>query len=184
MDYTSNQSKRSPENVEAWILGSGIASLAAAVYLVKKAKVHPSRVHVLDEHLSLEHIMHHKGDATWGYEQFPGCLPVPIGSYLEELLAMVPSARAHGISILEEIQIAQAKRFPAKRSEVTCFVVQKNSSSFKHMSAKSLGLSYKDRVHLIQLLLKREQKLQKRQIQEFFSKSFFGSSFWTIWSIQ
>lgn len=46
--------KRTSENTEAWILGSGTASLASALYLVKHFRIQPFRVHILDAHASLE----------------------------------------------------------------------------------------------------------------------------------
>jgi oleate hydratase len=39
--------KHRPKQTEAWILGSGTASLASAFYLIKYAKITPHKVHIL-----------------------------------------------------------------------------------------------------------------------------------------
>lgn len=66
--------RRKPEDTEAWILGSGIAALASAHYLVVDAKVPYSQVHVLDFHTLLGQALHQKGGPYSGYDQFAGWL--------------------------------------------------------------------------------------------------------------
>lgn len=175
--------KRTAENTEAWIIGNGTASLASALYLIKYAKVLPSRVHVLDKHASLEQGSHNKGNASRGYDQFAGCLPVPGGLPMKELLAMVPSTESQGQSMLEEIQTAQANRLSAKENDHTCFMALENGC-IEHIPTGSLNLSFKNRMILVCFLLKREKSLMKCQIQDFFPKSFFESVFWEVWSAQ
>ncbi|KAJ5931412.1 hypothetical protein N7516_005901 [Penicillium verrucosum] len=85
MDISAQYNRRSPETTEAWILGSRTASLGSAVYLIKKAHLHPA-VHMLDEHLSLQQTLHDQGSTHAGYDQFAGCLPAPVGTALTELL--------------------------------------------------------------------------------------------------
>lgn len=91
-----NRSKRCPAETEAWILGSGTSSLASALYLIKDAQVPPSKVHILDSHDSVGQILHQAGNPSKGYDQFAGCLPVPIGVPLKELPASIPSAGVAG----------------------------------------------------------------------------------------
>jgi oleate hydratase len=168
---------------EAWILGSGTASLASAVYLIKHAKLCPSNVHVLDEHMSLEQTVHREGNPSTGYDQFAGCLPVPVGPGLQELLSMIPSATWEGRSFLDEINEKAEQRLAANSKDGTCFVTRKDGS-FKHLPTKKLNLNLRDRFSLIRLLLKNGTNLQGKQIREFFRDNFFESTFWEIWSIQ
>lgn len=178
-----SKNKRNAENTEAYILGSGTASLASALYLIKHAKLQPSRVHIFDKHASLEQGSHHEGNASRGYDQFAGCLPVPGGLPMKELLAMVPSTKSQGQSLLEEIQKAEASRLSAKEDGRTRFLAQKNGC-MEYIPTGSLNLSFKDRLALARFLLKREKSLMKSQIQEFFQKGFFESPFWAVWSVQ
>ncbi|KAJ6108331.1 hypothetical protein N7523_009654 [Penicillium sp. IBT 18751x] len=183
MKKTLRYDRRSSVTAEAWIVGSGTASLAAAVYLIKDAMLRPSSVHVLDEHISLDDLLHREGSFSTGYDQFAGCLPVPVGLGLEELLDMIPSARSEGRSFLDDIHEQAGKRLALSSHSGTCFV-SRQDGSFKHLPTKRLGLGLKDRFSLIRLLLKHESHLQKKQIREFFREKFFESTFWETWSIQ
>lgn len=178
-----SKDKRTAENTEAYIIGNGTASLASALYLIKHTKLQPSRVHIFDKHASLEKGSHHKGNASRGYDQFAGCLPVPGGLPMKELLAMVPSAKSQEQSLLEEIQGAEASRLSAKEDGRTRFLAQKNDC-MEYIPTGSLNLSLKNRVALVRFLLKREKSLTKSQIRDFFPKGFFESPFWAIWSVQ
>lgn len=175
--------RRPSITAEAWILGTGTASLAAAVYLIKDAMLRPSSVHILDEHISLEDLLHREGSSSTGYDQFAGCLPVPVGLGLEELLDMIPSAGVEGRSFLDDIHEQAGERLGLSGQGGTCFVSRRDGS-FEHLPTKSLNLGFKDRLSMIRLLLKHECHLQKRQIREFFREKFFESTFWEIWSIQ
>lgn len=183
MKVPQSRAKRSAENTEAWILGSGISPLASALYLMKQAKIPPSKIHILDKHISLEQASHHKGDSQGGYDQFAGCLPVPVGSLTRELLAMIPSATAKGKSVLDEIETAEASRLSTRGDDHTCFVAQKNGA-FEHIPLESLNLGFRHRKILICFLLRRENSLIGRKIRDLFPSSFFESSFWTLWSVQ
>lgn len=87
------ENERSPEETEAWILGSGTSSLASALYLIKNGRVPANNVHILDSHGSVGQILHQVGNPSSGYDQFAGCLHVPIGAPLKELLDSIPSVR-------------------------------------------------------------------------------------------
>lgn len=182
MDSSAQYNRRSPETTEAWILGSGTASLASAVYLIKKAHLRPSAVHILDEHLSLQQTLHDQGSTHAGYDQFAGCLPAPVGSALTELLDMIPSAVTEGRSYLHDLR-AEEEQNLMNRTGATCFIAQ-NKGGFKHLPTKSLNIGWNHRIHLMRLLMKREKTLQKKEIRIFFRESFFRSTFWTIWSTQ
>ena len=137
----------------------------------------------MDKHASLEEGSHHKGNASRGYDQFAGCLPVPGGLLMKELLAMVPSTELQGRSILEEIQTAQTNRLSAKENDHTCFLALGNGF-IEHIPTESLDLSFKNRMILVRFLLKREKSLTKCLIRNLFPKSFFESLFWAVWSAQ
>jgi len=175
--------KRSPETTEAWILGSGTASLAAAIYLVQYAKIPAPKVHVLDSHLSMEHVLHRKGDFVDGYDQFAGCLPVPVGTTLKELLSSVPSVGGQRQTVLDEIQNAEIRRTSVTLDHGTRFVVQEDRTP-RNIPTKSLSLSTKQRLQLIWFILKREEHLGRHKIQDCLPNNFFQSSFWFIWSAQ
>lgn len=181
--HVNMDDKRAIEDREVWIVGSGTASLASALYLIKHTKVQPSKVHVLDKHTSLEEALYKTGNASSGYDQFAGCLPVPGGAPMEELLSMVPSTESPGRSLLQEIQTAEEKRLSASKNGRTSFLAQVNGH-LEHLPIKTLNLSLRNRMTLVRFLLRREKTLAKRPIARFFPKRFFKSDFWAVWSAQ
>ena len=177
------EAKRTAENTEAWIFGSGTESLASALYLIKDAKVHPPKIHVIDKHLFSERIPHRAGCSSSGYDQFAACLPVRAGLPMERLLAMLPSAQSQGQSLLDDIKSAEAKRVFTKKNIRTRFLALSNGS-VSHIPTDSLHMSYKQRMALIHLFFKREKYLLQSQVRECFPESFFQCPFWAIWSAQ
>lgn len=180
------QQKRSPEQTEAWILGTGTASLASAFFLIKHAKLSPHKVHILESRDSAKEVLHRKGDPFRGYDQFAGCLPVPIGDPLKEILASIPSSIPSASSeqtFLNDIQSAESYRKFTKQSYGTGILVQRNHF-LRNIATQSLNLNLKHRFNLIRLLLKREKRLGRNQIGDFFPDSFFQTSFWAVWSAQ
>jgi oleate hydratase len=180
------QDKRRFEQTEAWILGSGTASLASAFYLIKFAKIPPSKVHILESRDSAQEILHQKGDPNCGYDQFAGCLPLPIGEPLKELLASIPSLiptrSGSRQTYLGEIETEERRSFPRKFSR-TNFLVQKNHI-LQNLVTGPLDLQLKHRMRLAQLILRPEPKLGRNQIKDFFCETFFETTFWAIWSAQ
>lgn len=174
MKQTANpaENKRSPEETEAWILGSGTSSLASALYLIKNGRVPANNVHILDSHGSVGQILHQVGNPSTGYDQFAGCLPVPIGAPFKELLASIPSVRVQGRSVLDEIQTAEVTRKSATKNGGTSFLVQKDHT-FQNIPTHSLNLGLKHRLGLVRLILKGERRLGRGQIKDFLPDSFF-----------
>lgn len=174
---------RCPENTQAWVIGTGTASLASALYLINHAQVQPSNVHILDKNPSMKENLHNHGHSASGYDQFAGCLPVPVDSSMKELLSMIPSVELRGKSYFEEIQMTESSRISSQGSDRTCFLAQKDGA-MEHMPVGSLSLSYKYRAIIIHLLLKREKSLVGRQIRDVLPESFFNTLFWLVWSTQ
>lgn len=175
--------KRSPEHTEAWILGSDIPSLASAIYLIGHAKVPATKVHILDSHGAVGEVLHPTGNPSSGYDQFAGCLPVPIGAPLKELLASIPSAKVRGRSILDEIQTTKANRKSVTQKSRTLFLVQENGT-LRDVLTTSLNLGLKHRFHLMKLMLTGEKRLGRSHIKDLLPDCFFQSIFWNIWSAQ
>lgn len=177
------ESSKSPE---AWILGSGTAALSSALYLIRLAHISPRKVHILDSHGSLGQAVHHRGDHSGGYDQFAGCLPVPVGEPLKDVLALVPSVRESGASVFDEIEAARYRRVSSssgRRDGYTRFLLQRDDE-LTSIPTKTLNLGLRQRMALVRLLLKSEEALQRKQVKDFMPAAFFSSTFWAIWSGQ
>ncbi|CRG92352.1 Oleate hydratase [Talaromyces islandicus] len=131
---------RSPKKVNAWILGSSIASLASAVHLICDAKVPASQIHILESH------------------GIPG----------------------DGIISTEEIKKFNAEK-PFHDSPGT-HVLIRGDNRLEKMEASRFGIGLKDRMDLLLLMLKSEQALGQKRINELFNKRFFNSAFWIVLS--
>ncbi|KAF9895309.1 hypothetical protein FE257_000213 [Aspergillus nanangensis] len=175
--------RRSPGTTEAWILGSGTAALASALYLIHDAQVPASKVHILDSNKSLGQAIHNKGDAINGYDQFAGCLPVPVGTLVRDILTSIPSAESHGQSVFDEIKSVQDGGLADEDTQHPCFLIQRDHV-LKETPTKSLNLSLKHRLAIFRLILMPEKQLRRNQISDYLPETFFRSSFWAIWSAQ
>ncbi|PYH80581.1 67 kDa myosin-cross-reactive antigen like family protein [Aspergillus uvarum CBS 121591] len=173
----------SSNDVEIWILGTGTAALASALFLLKYNSIKPFNIHLLDSHSSVDQVLHYPGNSGTGYDQFAGCLPVPIGAPLRDLLSSIPSSQNSRISIFEEINNRQKQRYPVNHNQRTCFVIKKNDS-LEQISTDHLNLSIRQRLKLLFFMLKSEDSLGRSQIREHFSEKFFKSIFWAVWSAQ
>lgn len=164
-------------------MGTEISSLASAFYLITKTDIRPCNIHVLDQHPSLEQATHNNDDSTNGYDQFAACLPVPVGSPMNELLSAIPSGQGEDRSLLDDIHALETKRPPSKRSDRTHFLECKNGS-MQRIPVGSLNLGYKHRTNLARFLLRKEKSLSRRQVRDLFPNDFFETAFWAVWSAQ
>lgn len=183
---TGETAEKRPKGPEAWILGSGTAALSTALYLIRIVNIAPRNVHILDSHGSLGQALHDRGDHVSGYDQFAGCLPVPVGEPLKDVLALVPSVRESGHSVFDEIEAARYRRVSSsscRRDGYTRFLLQRDDA-LNMVPTKTLNLSLRQRMALVRLLLKSEEALQRKQVQDFMPEKFFSSTFWAIWSVQ
>lgn len=183
MQAVQTQHRGVKKHPEAWILGTGISSLASAFYLITKSNVRGCDIHVLEHHLSLEQATHKHGDPSNGYDQFAGCLPVPAGSPMKDLLSAIPSAEGEGRSLLDDIHGLEARRLPTQGADRTHFL-KCEKGSMQRIPVESLNLGYRYRTNIARFLLRKESCLSKRQIRDFFPNGFFETAFWAVWSAQ
>jgi oleate hydratase len=172
------QEQRVPDRVDAWIIGSGVASLASAVHLICDANVPASQIHILESRSTPGDGIISTGDPLNGYDHQPGCMPTFNDACMERLLALVPSTIGSGRTVLEDIKELCANDHPS-----THILIQGDHGPVELETRKRLDL--KDRMDLMMLILKPEKFLVRKRINEFFRESFFGSRFWitlsTMW---
>ncbi|RDW68780.1 oleate hydratase [Aspergillus mulundensis] len=96
---------RDPNYFQAWLVGSGIASLTAALHLIKEAKVPGSNIHILDTHEGTGGGMRIQGRGTedGGYFLPPGCVQHFHGASVKKLLSLIPSAADASKSVLDTL---------------------------------------------------------------------------------
>ncbi|KFY04282.1 hypothetical protein V491_09404 [Pseudogymnoascus sp. VKM F-3775] len=173
---------RDPESTQAWLIGSGIASLAAAVHLIKDAKVPASNIHILGAHAATGGGIKTCGNAEDGYVIYAGCLPYFLGECVEELVSHIPSPKAPDKSILDSMKDFEQNEIPQSQRVAMTHILKRGGQGPEKVDAGHLHVGYQQRMELIKIMLEPESALSGRRIEEFFDVNFFGSNFWTLWS--
>ncbi|MDQ1293777.1 MAG: oleate hydratase [Actinomycetota bacterium] len=160
-----------------WIVGGGIAGMAAAAFAVRDAGLPGERVHILEE-LPLT------GGAMDGAAS-PAAAEAFVtrgGRMLEErayqctwdLFSTIPSLEDPDLSVREEIvEFNQRVRTNAKARLI--------DSDHTILPAVDYGFTARDRFDLTKLIATPESLLGSRRIDEYFTEHFFRTNFWRMW---
>ncbi|PFG21239.1 oleate hydratase [Serinibacter salmoneus] len=164
------------EGKSAYIVGSGLAGLAAAAFMVRDAQVPGERITVFEEldiaGGSMDGILdEHKGFVIRGGREMEAHFEV-----LWDLFRSIPSLDTPGASVLDEMYWLH-KDDP---SSVPTRAIHNRGEAIADM--KDLTLTPKAVEELLSLALTREEDLQDKRIDEVFTEEFFESHFWLYWA--
>ena len=167
-----------PEGVDhksAYLIGSGLASLAAACFLVRDAQMPGSHIHVLEKNAL-------PGGGLDG-DEFPGVGYVMRGgremdNHFEcmwDLFRSIPSIETEGVSVLDEYYWLNKKdpNYSLCRATVRC-------GEDAHTD-KKFGLSDKAAMEILALFMTPDEKLGNVKITDVFDEEVFESNFWLYW---
>ena len=171
---------RDPQDVHAWLIGSGVASLAAAVHLVNQAKVPANRVHILDVHHGSGGGMEVSGNSTDGYVLHTGAQPYFHEECVTDLLSMVPSARNPGKTAWEDI--IGYERYTRPMNKARTRVIREGDNGLRKVDMHRLRVGAMLRMELIRFIVEGEKLFDSKKISDVFDEAFFESEFWTLWS--
>ncbi|KAJ0423217.1 streptococcal 67 kDa myosin-cross-reactive antigen like family-domain-containing protein [Aspergillus carlsbadensis] len=209
-ERTLNMQTRDPNNTQAWLVGSGISSLAAALHLIKDAKVPGSNIHIIDTHKGSGGGLTMLGDEESGYFLPFECTPHFHGSCVERLLSLIPSETGPEKSILDTVHGRDIERravvkpkieehheashhFPASildrlfssgardHSPLARFVAA-GPSGTEVVHNKGVHLGLNQRMVLIGFMLEHESAILNESIKDIFDAEFFQTEFWLLWS--
>jgi len=160
--------------MRAHIVGSGLASLSAAAYLIRNGGLLANNIYVYEASKYLGGAMGMAGEPATGYV-------LPTGRVFErnfrcalELFSLVPSASDPKRSIKEEI-LALNERYGFYDK---AHIIDRDQNVVR---SSHFGLSLRDRLDLIKLAFTPEAMLEDRKINEFFTSEFFRTEFWFLW---
>lgn len=167
-----------PEGVDrksAYIIGSGLAALASACFLVRDGQMKGDRIHILEK----EPI---PGGACDGY-LYNGLGYVMRGgremdNHFEcmwDLFRSIPSIETDGVSVLDEYYWLNKKdpNYSLMRATI-------NRGEDAHTD-KKFGLSDKASMQIMKLFFTPDEKLYNKRIDEFFDDEVLDSNFWMYW---
>lgn len=164
---------------DVWLVGGGIASLAAAVFLIKASDV-PANIHIFDIHSSTGGGLTSYGDDSTGYVVHGGQRISHHDSCVEKLLSQVP-----GIDVGEMSWRKNRKHRTAEEKSRAANLIRavlQGGSGPEMLDTQNLGLTLQHRLELIRVVVETDHELGNKTIADVFSSEFFETNFWMIWS--
>lgn len=163
------------ENKSAYLVGSGLASLSAALFLVRDAQMPGERIHILEELElpggSLDGIL----DNTRGYIMRGGREMENHFECLWDLFRSVPSLEVKDASVLDEFYWLNKEDPNFSKMRATM-----NRGKSAYTDGK-FTLTDKAAEEIARLFLTSEEELNDKRISDVFSEEFFQSNFWLYW---
>ena len=163
------------ENKSAYLVGSGLASLSAALFLVRDAQMPGERIHILEELElpggSLDGILDNtRGDIMRGGREMENHFEC-----LWDLFRSVPSLEVKDASVLDEFYWLNKEDPNFSKMRATM-----NRGKSAHTDGK-FTLTDKAAEEIARLFLTSEEELNDKRISDVFSEEFFQSNFWLYW---
>ncbi|MDE7056521.1 MAG: oleate hydratase, partial [Lactobacillus sp.] len=175
--FVKAEKPKDVENKSAYIVGSGLASLATAVFLIRDAQMPGDKIHIFEE-LALP-----GGSMDGIYNPEKQAYIIRGGREMEshfetlwDLFRSIPSLENKDISVLDEFYRLNRKDPSYSKTRVIV-----NRGEELPTDGKLL-LTPKAVKEIVDLVLTPEKDLQDKKINEVFSKEFFESNFWLYWS--
>ena len=159
----------------AYIIGSGLAALSAACYLVRDAQVKGERVHILEKDPI-------PGGACDGYQYENVGYVMRGGREMDnhfecmwDLFRSIPSLETDGVSVLDEYYWLNKAdpNFSLCRATV-------NQGKDAHTDGK-FGLSDKGAMEIMKLFFTPDEQLYDKRITDVFDREVLDSNFWMYW---
>ena len=167
-----------PEGVDqksAYIVGSGLAALAAACYLVRDGQMKGENVHVLEK----EPVPGGACDGLYynnvGYVMRGGREMDNHFECMWDLFRSIPSIETPGLSVLDEYYYLNKK----DPNYSLCRATHKRGQDAH--TDKKFGLSDKGCMEILKLYMTQDEDLYNKRINEIFDDEVFSSNFWMYW---
>lgn len=177
-NYEAFARPKKPEGVDtksAYIVGSGLAALTAACYLVRDGQMKGEHIHVLEKGELA-------GGACDGY-YYDGLGYVMRGGremdnhfeVMWDLFHSIPSIETEGVSVLDEYYWLNKEdpNYSLCRATV-------NKGQDAHTDGK-FDISDKGAMEIMKLFFTPNEELQDKRINEIFTDEVFKSNFWLYW---
>lgn len=177
-NYDAFADAKKPAGVDkksAYIIGSGLAGLSAAVFLVRDAQMKGENIHILEE-------LPVAGGSLDGAKRPNAGFVVRGGREMEnhfeclwDMYRSIPSLEIPGASYLDEYYWLD-KEDP---NSSNCRLIYNRGDRLPSDGQYGLGKCANE---IVKLIMTPEKELQGETIEEFFSDDFFKTNFWTYWA--
>lgn len=163
------------EEKSAYLVGSGLASLAAACFLVRDAQMPGKNIHILEAMDIAGGACDGIDDPTRGYVMRGGREMEDHFECLWDLFHSIPSLEVPGASVLDEYYWLN-KHDP---NYSLCRATEHRGED-AHTAGK-FGLSQKGSMEIMKLFFTKDEDLYDKSIEDVFDDEVFGSEFWLYW---
>ncbi|MCB6989380.1 oleate hydratase [bacterium 210820-DFI.6.38] len=163
------------EEKSAYLVGSGLASLAAACFLVRDAQMPGKNIHILEAMDIAGGACDGIDDPTRGYVMRGGREMEDHFECLWDLFHSIPSLEVPGASVLDEYYWLN-KHDP---NYSLCRATEHRGED-AHTDGK-FGLSQKGSMEIMKLFFTKDEDLYDKTIEDVFDDEVFGSQFWLYW---
>lgn len=177
-NYEAFADPKKPAGVDkksAYIIGSGLAGLSAAVFLVRDAQMKGENICILEE-------LPVAGGSLDGADRPNAGFVVRGGREMEnhfeclwDMYRSIPSLEVPGASYLDEYYWLD-KEDP---NSSNCRLIYNRGDRLPSDGQYGLGKCANE---IVKLIMTPEKEIEGQTIEEFFSDDFFKTNFWTYWS--
>ena len=177
-NYEAFADAKKPAGVDkksAYIIGSGLAGLSAAVFLVRDAQMKGENIHILEE-------LPVAGGSLDGAKRPNAGFVVRGGREMEnhfeclwDMYRSIPSLEIPGASYLDEYYWLDEE----DPNSSNCRLIYNRGDRLPSDGQYGLGKCANE---IVKLIMTPEKELQGETIEEFFSDDFFKTNFWTYWA--
>src|SRR5271165_5484267 len=163
------------EKRKAYIVGSGIAGLAAAFYLIRDGHMPGRNITILDSVDVAGGSLDGAGDAETGYIMRGGREMCFTYENFWDVFQDVPALELpEGYSVLDEYRLLNDNDPTYSKARL-----MHRQGQIKDFS--TFGLSRSQQWELTRLLFKRKEELDDTTVEQYFSKGLLESNFWVFW---
>ncbi|MEU6849407.1 oleate hydratase [Actinacidiphila alni] len=159
---------------KAYLVGSGIAALSAAVFLIRDGGLDGRDIQLLEEQERIGGSLDAAGTAEAGYTMRGGRMFERQFRCTYDLLSSIPSLDDPSKSVTEEI----FSDYESSAWNDTCRLVGADGNI---IDTRSMGFSERDRLALAKCLATPEHRLDGKRISDCFGEGFFTTNFWFMW---
>lgn len=159
----------------AWLIGSGIGSLAAAAFMIRDAGMPGHRITIFETLAVPGGSLDGAGTAETGYSLRGGrMLTTDNYECTWGLFKGIPSLTDPAVSVHEETVAFNNVMIPHSQARL----IDRNRAI---TDVTTMGFSMADRAELLKLTMTSEEKLGKTPITDWLSPPFFQTNFWFMW---
>ena len=170
---------KKPENIEnkhAHIIGSGIAGLSAAVYLIQDVGMPGKNITIYESRPNLGGCLEAFGNDKEGYLSTGAREPEPYFQCMWELCGRIPSLEEPGKTVLDET-VEFNKKYP-----IYCNTRFLEKQGKVDETQHQMELDPENGMRLMQLLMTPDQDLENVSLVDWFGPDYFKSNMWTDFS--